>query len=104
MIEKSLVEKVYKTLLNEPTVEKGYDFYSCLGDTDRDDLHAWNLMVQKVIKSCMKSAPESEINDWYELYVSRLSTAHRDTLSNTCFTWRLTVRRRKGFILPGERL
>lgn len=72
MIEKSLVEKVYKTLLNEPTVEKGYDFYSCLGDTDRDDLHAWNLMVQKVIKSCMKSAPESEINDWYELYVKSL--------------------------------
>ena len=72
MIEKSLVEKVYKTLLNEPTIEKGYDFYSCLGDTDRDDLHAWNLMVQKVIKSCMKSAPESEINDWYELYVKSL--------------------------------
>ena len=46
MIEKSLVEKVYKTLLNEPTIEKGYDFYSCLGDTE--DLHEWNLKVQKL--------------------------------------------------------
>ena len=70
MIEKSLVEKVYKTLLNEPTIEKGYDFYSCLGETD--DLHEWNLKVQKVIKSCMKSAPKKEINDWYELYVKSL--------------------------------
>ena len=70
MIEKSLVEKVYKTLLDKPTIEKGYDFYSCLGETD--DLHEWNLKVQKVIKSCMKSAPKKEINDWYELYVKSL--------------------------------
>lgn len=72
MIEKSLVEDIYKSILKEPTTEKCYDFYSCLGDTDRDDLHEWNIEVQKVIKGCMKEAPEKEIDDWYDLYVKSL--------------------------------
>lgn len=72
MIKKSLAEKIYKAFVDEPTIEKGYDFYSCLGETDREDLHEWNKEAQKAIKSCMKSAPEKEINDWYELYVKSL--------------------------------
>lgn len=72
MIEKSLVEDIYKSILKDPSTEKCYDFYSCLGDTDRDDLHEWNIAVQKVIKGCMKEAPEKEIDDWYDLYVKSL--------------------------------
>lgn len=72
MIEKSLVEDIYKSILKDPSTEKCYDFYSCLGDTDRDDLHEWNIEVQKAIKGCMKEAPEKEIDDWYDLYVKSL--------------------------------
>lgn len=72
MIEKSLVENIYNSILKDPTTEKCYDFFSCLGETDRDDLHEWNLEVQKVIKACMKDCPEKEIGDWYELYCKSL--------------------------------
>ena len=72
MTEKALVEGIYKSILAEPTIEKCYDFYSCLGDTNREDLHEWNIEVQKVIKSSMKAAPEKDIDDWYELYAKSL--------------------------------
>ena len=72
MTEKSLVEGIYKSILTEPTTEKCYDFFSCLGDTNREDLHEWNQEVQKVIKESMKTAPEKDIDDWYELYAKSL--------------------------------
>ena len=71
MIEKPLVESIYKSILKGPTTEKIYDFYSSIEDGD-EDYHKWNLEIQYIIKKGMKNAPEKEIDDWYDLYTKSL--------------------------------
>lgn len=74
-----LALRISKDLQKKPTVEKFYDFFGCLGSVDRrPSLVKANLAVQPIIKKCMKGCDESDIENYYDLYMKSLKYAAKD--------------------------
>ena len=65
--------RIAGTLKKKPSVEKFYDFFGCLDAVERNPRFVKaNLSIQPIIKKCMKGCDESEIENYYDLYMKSL--------------------------------
>lgn len=65
--------RIAGTLKKKPSVEKFYDFFGCLDAVERNPRFVRaNLSIQPIIKKCMKGCDESDIDNYYDIYVTSL--------------------------------